>query len=89
MSNNHIRDELSKDAQHIEQLAKDLQTKLSQGDDPLTLAHELVASSSRLTFDLGGFYILESKATVVANRKGSPNPNYYNVRDRLGRFTKI
>jgi hypothetical protein len=89
MSTNHICDELSKDAQRIEQLAKDLQIKLAQGDDPLTLAHELVALSSRLTFDLGGFYILESKATMVANHKGDSNPNYYHVRDRLGRFTKI
>jgi hypothetical protein len=101
MSNKKVvRNELSKYAQQIENLAKQVQTTLSQGGDPLTVANELVRNSSTFIFVLGEMYALERsgkkvKATVVANPSGTPvvatqTPrNRHNLRDASGRFVRV
>lgn len=99
MSNSSVvRNELSKYAQQIETLAREVQTKLSTGGDPLPVANELVRNSSTFIFTLGEMYALESsalggkavKAKVVSNPSGTvTSRNYHNKRDNLGRFARV
>jgi hypothetical protein len=95
MSNNAviIRNELTKYAQQIETLAKQVQTQLASGSTPLFTANELVRNSSTFVFVLGELSALEGsktvKATTVSNPSGTQNRNYHNVRDSLGRFTRV
>jgi len=100
INKNEVKNDLIKYAAHMETLAHSLQEKLEKDEDPLTVAHELVASSAKLTFSLGGMYAIEQAskkkatkavaATVVSNPSGTPvKHNYYNVRDSLGRFAKV
>lgn len=89
---NTIRNELSKLAQQMEDLARQVQVKLSTGGDPMTLANELVRSSSVFVFTLGQLYADESKTvkvTTVSNPNNTKARNYHNVRDSLGRFTRV
>lgn len=95
MSNtNAVRNELTKYAQQIEQLAQQVQTQLASGFTPLSTANELVRNSSTFVFVLGELSALESngsktvKATTVSNPSGTMSRNYHNVRDSLGRFSK-
>lgn len=94
MSNtNNVRNEVSKLAQQIETLARQVQASLASGNDPIGLANELVRNSSTFTFALGELYALETsgkkvKATTVSNPNGTPR-KYHNVRDSLGRFTRV
>jgi hypothetical protein len=91
MSN--VRNEVSKLAQQIESLARQVQDKLATGADLINVANELVRNSSTFTFALGEMYALESsgkkiKATTVSNPNGTPR-KYHNVRDSLGRFSRV
>jgi hypothetical protein len=99
MSNNAVtvRNELTKYAQQIENLAKQVQTQLASGTTPLLTANELVRNSSTFVFVLGELSALEStktggkkvKTTTVSNPSGTKNRNYHNVRDSFGRFTRV
>ena len=99
MSNtNTLRNEVSRLAQQIETLARQVQTSLASGNNPIGLANELVRNSSTFTFALGELYALEQsgqstktvKATTVSNPSGTKvNKNYHNVRDSLGRFSRV
>jgi hypothetical protein len=95
MSNNNklIRNEVSRLAQQIESLAKQVQNSLSQGSDPIGIANELVRNSSTFVFALGEMYALEGKSkTVTGTTISNPNNtrrNYHNVRDAYGRFTRV
>lgn len=101
MSNNkNVRNAVSQIAQQIENLARQVQTKISQNDDLISVANELIRNSSTFTFALGELFALEEsgkkvKATVVSNPNNtstaSANParNYHNVRDSLGRFRRV
>lgn len=97
MSNtNIVRTELTKVAQNIENLAKQVQNQLASGTTDLVTANELVRNSSTFVFVLGELSALEStkgskkvKTTTVSNPSGTVNRNYHNVRDSLGRFTRI
>jgi hypothetical protein len=101
MSNsNTVRNEVSKLAQQIEALARQVQDKISQGSDPLGVANELARSSSVFVFALGEMYALEEmskttgktvKVTTVSNPNNTARSksNYHNVRDSLGRFTRV
>ena len=93
MSNsNVVRNELTKYAQQIENLAREVQTKLSTGGDPLPVANELVRNSSTFIFTLGEMYALESGGKQVKVKSVSnPNQtarNYHNKRDASGRFVR-
>lgn len=97
-TNSTVRSEVSKLAQQIETLARQVQASLAAGNDPIGLANELVRNSSTFTFALGELYALEQagktgktvKATTVSNPSGTKiNKNFHNVRDSLGRFTRV
>lgn len=91
MSNN-IRNEVSRIAQLIESLAHQVQDTLVQGGDVIGVANELVRNSSTFTFALGEMYATEdSKKTVTGTTVSNPNKTrkYHNVRDSLGRFTRV
>ena len=99
MSNNStIRNEVNKLAQQIETMARQVQDKIAQGSDVNGLigaATELVRNSNTFTFALGELFALEEggkkkvKTTVVSNPNGTVSRNYHNVRDSLGRFTRV
>lgn len=94
MNSSIVRNELNKYAQQIETLARQVQDKLSQGDDPLATANELVRNSSTFVFVLGEMYALETsgksvKTTTVSNPNNTKARNYHNVRDSHGRFTRV
>jgi len=94
MSNSSVvRNELTKYAQQIETLAREVQNKLSNGGDPLAVSNELVRNSSTFIFTLGELYALESSGKQVKTKSVSnPNQtsrNYHNKRDVLGRFTRV
>lgn len=76
-------------AQQIENLARDVQSKLDSGVDFLPSANELVRNATTFVFSVGEIYALEQTGKAkVAKVKSVSNPNYHNVRDSLGRFTK-
>jgi len=91
--NNTVRNEVKQLAQQIETLAHEVQVKIDQGSDPLTVANELVRNNSTFVFVLGEMYALgqatgkKVRATTVSNPNNTPR-NYHNVRDSLGRFTR-
>jgi hypothetical protein len=96
MSNNNTdtaRNELNKYAQQIENLAKQVQTQLTQGASVLMTANELVRNSSTFIFVLGELSALQAsgkqvQATVVSNPSGT-KPNWWRERDpSTGRFLK-
>lgn len=98
MSNNsNVRNEVSKLAQQIETLAHQIQDKISTGTDfngLLGAANELVRNSSTFTFAFGEMAALETtgkkvKTTTVSNPSGTTPRKYHNVRDSLGRFTRV
>lgn len=100
MSNNsNVRNELNRLAQQIENLAQQVQNQIASGTNSQGLLgsiNEVVRNSSTLTFALGELVALEGtgsksrKTTVVSNPSGTnTNRNYHNVRDSLGRFTRV
>jgi hypothetical protein len=94
MSNsNVVRNELTKYAQQIETLARQVQAVLATGGTPLAAANELVRNSSTFVFTLGEMYALESSGKQVKTKTVSnPNQtarNYHNKRDASGRFTRV
>jgi len=67
MSNsNEVRNELSKLAQQIEALAKQVQSTLSQNGDPVALANELFRNSSTFVYTLGGMAALEGRMLLTS-----------------------
>ncbi len=92
-----VRNELTKYAQQIENLARQVQNQLASGAAILPTANELVRNSSTFVFVLGELSALEStktggkkvKTTTVSNPSGTQSRNYHNVRDSLGRFTRV
>lgn len=78
-------------ASQVETLAKEVQNRIDNGADYYLVANELIGRTTTFVFAMGEVYAVEqvgtgktAQAKVV--RKG--NPNYHNVRDSRGRFTK-
>lgn len=95
-NSNPVRNSVIQIARQIETLAKQVQDKLAQGGDLISVANELVRNSSTFTFALGEMFALEEsgkgkkvKATTVSNPAGTKPRNYHNVRDSLGRFSRV
>lgn len=85
------KDNIKSFAKKIEQLAKDLQSKIDSGDDYLPIARELTKDQITLVFTLGEVYALEKTVNVVKVNKAKSGTNslgYYNFRDKFGRFCK-
>lgn len=96
-NNNAVRNEFSRLAQQIENLARQVQDKIASGVDVNGLlgpTNELIRNSSTLTFAFGEMAALEEnsktvKTKVVSNPNGTKPRNYHNVRDSLGRFSRV
>jgi len=94
---NTVRNEMSRLAQQIENLARQVQDKIASGTDYnglITTANELVRNSSVFVFTFGEMAALEEtvkkvKTTVVSNPNNTKPRNYHNVRDSLGRFSRV
>lgn len=89
---NTTRNDVKQLASVIENLAKDVQSKLDSGEDILAAANELVRNHMTFVFTLGEFYATTQngqsvKAKTVSNPNGT-KPNYHNLRDSRGRFVK-
>ncbi len=94
MSNsNEVRNELSKLAQKIEDLAKQVQSTLSQSGCPVALANELFRNSSTFVYTLGGMVALEGRmllstagktvqSAVVSNPNGTTTSSTHKARYR-------
>lgn len=87
-----VRTVITQIAQQIENLARQVQTNMSQNKDIITPANELARNASTFVFTLGEMYALQSgkkvKGTTVSNPSNTAR-NYHNVRDSLGRFTRV
>lgn len=86
------RNDVKQIAQQIENLAKEVQSKLDNGGDFLSTANELVRNNVTFVFALGEVYAIEQsgakkavKAKTVSNPSGTSR-NYHNKRDTRGRF---
>ena len=98
MTDQTTRNEIKQLAKTLENLARDIQVKLDNGGNIMPTANELARSSSTFVFTLGGMYALENSGVSRGNvttktvSKSTPStsssPNYHNVRDTLGRFTR-
>lgn len=83
------KDNIKSFAKKIEQLAKDLQSKIDSGDDYLPIARELTKDQITLVFTLGEVYALEKTNMVKVNKNyDNKSLNYYNFRDKFGKFCK-
>lgn len=86
------RDDVKVLAQQIESLAREVQARVDNGGELLSVSNELVRSSQTFVFTLGEVYALEqagSTKTVKAKVVRASNPNYHNVRDSRGRFSRV
>jgi hypothetical protein len=86
-----VRNVITQIAQQIENLARQVQTNMSQNKDVITPANELARNASTFVFTLGEMYALQSgkkvKGTTVSNPSGT---NYRHARrdTTTGRFIK-
>lgn len=74
-------------AKQIETLAHEVQVKVDNGEDILSLSNELVRNNITLVFTLGEVYALEKSASTKSS--GLMSKNRHTVRDaRSGRFIR-
>lgn len=86
---NTTRNDVKQLAALIEGFAKEFQTAIDNGGDILGPANELARNSQTFVFTLGALYAVEgTNKTVQATTVKLGNPNYHNVRDSRGRFTR-
>lgn len=87
------RNDVKQLVKNIENLAKEMQTKLDGTSDLLTVANELVRNSLTFVFALGELSVSEQPSVVKGKSmtvvKASNKPNYHNKRDKSGRFVSI
>lgn len=95
---NTVRNEMSRLAQQIENLAQQVQAKIKAGsgyNDLISTANELVRNNSVFVFTFGEMAALEEsskkkvKTSVVSNPNNTKPRNYHKVRDSLGRFSRV
>jgi len=90
--NTTTRNDVKQLAANIQALAQQFQDKLDNNTDFLSTANELVRNSQTFVFALGEVYALEQVGvqgkTVQAVQVKTGNPNYHNVRDSRGRFSR-
>jgi hypothetical protein len=94
MTDQTTRNEIKQLAKTLESLAREIQVKLDAGADILPVANEIVRSNSSFVFTLGEMYALEQLGRITRSTKtvasgSSSSRNYHNVRDSLGRFTRV
>jgi hypothetical protein len=92
--NTTTRNDVKQLAQQIENLAREVQSKVDAGGDLITLSEELVRNNIAFIFTIGEVFALERAdggKTVTARTVSNPNNtsrNYHNLRDSNGRFTR-
>jgi hypothetical protein len=90
--NTTTRNDVKQLAANIQALAQQFQDNLDSNTDFLSTANELVRNSQTFVFALGEVYALEQVGaqgkTVQAVQVKAGNPNYHNVRDSRGRFSR-
>ena len=82
------KNDVKKLAQQIENLARDIVTKVDQNMDILASANELVRCNATFVFTLGEVHALEnmSKTNTGSATAKVKSQNYHNMRDSRGRF---
>lgn len=88
-TNSSVRNDVKQLANQIENLAREVQLKVDQGGDVISVANELVRNSSTFVFTLGEMYALERSKKVKTVTVSNASRHYHNVRDSLGRFVKV
>jgi len=92
MNNTTTRNDVKQIAATIQALAQQFQNNVDNNGDILGVANELVRNSQTFVFALGEVYALEQAGSqgkaVKATQVKAGNPNYHNVRDSRGRFTR-
>lgn len=96
--NNASRNDVKQLASVIENLAREVQAKVDNGGDLISLSEELVRNNIAFTFTVGEVFALERAGlvgkTVAVTTVSNPNQtnrnysNHHNVRDNRGRFTR-
>jgi hypothetical protein len=87
--NTTTRSDVKQLAATIEQLSREVQSKLDTNGDFLGTANELVRNNLTFVFALGEVYALEQIGSAGKPVKAKVvNSNYHNLRDNLGRFAK-
>lgn len=90
---NTTRSDVKQLAVQIENLAKEVQSKLDNGGDCLAVANELVRNSTTFVFTLGEVYALEqtsSNKKLKAKRVSNPGASTRQyARDNRGRFSRV
>lgn len=81
------RNDVKQLARQIENLAKEVQSKLDSGSDFLTVANELVRNNNTFVFALGEVYALEQAGVKRNSQLNQSLRQYHNTRDSHGRFT--
>lgn len=88
-----VRNVITQIAQQIENLARQVQTNMSQNKDIITPANELARNASTFVFTLGEMYALQNgkkvKGTAVSNPNGTATNYRHSRRDTAtGRFVR-
>lgn len=91
--NTTTRNDVKQIAANIQALAQQFQNNVDNNGDILGVANELVRNSQTFVFALGEVYALEQVGSTTgktnkATQVKAGNPNYHNVRDNRGRFTR-
>ena len=89
------RNDVKQLAQQIENLAREVQSKVDTGGDLIVLSEELVRNNIAFIFTIGEVFALERAnggkpvtAKTVSNPTTHNYRNNHNVRDSYGRFTR-
>jgi hypothetical protein len=94
--NNASRNDVKQIAQQIENLAREVQSKVDNGGDLIAISEELVRNNITFIFTVGEVFALERVGTgktvtaqTVSNPSGTSRySNYHNLRDSNGRFVR-
>lgn len=84
--NSTNRNEIKQLAQQLENLSKEIQTKVETGEDLLPTANELARNTLTFIFTLGSSCTNTGANTTKKVRASGGQQNYYNVRDATGKF---
>lgn len=83
------KDALKNLASQIESLAREVQKKVTAGEDFLPACNELTRNATTLVFTCGEVYALDKQTpslTSSVKPARARHANYHNVRNSLGRF---
>ena len=98
-TNSILRARLNNLATRISTLAGEASNRLTNGSGVIDVASELVKETLTFTFAIGQLHEAEGNTQTATTSSGNnvqvkvgssrSNPNYHNVRDSRGRFTRV